>query len=83
MVSGLFVPVLGGLFWKNPKPMAAFWAMLLGGGTTISLVAFDLKMPLDLEPNLFGILVSLFTFVVLHFLLPEKFQKNGRDQNLD
>ncbi len=83
MVSGLFIPVLGGLFWKNPKPMAAFWAMLLGGGTTISLVAFDLEMPLGLEPNLFGIVTSLLTFVVLHFLLPEKFQKNGRDQNLD
>ncbi len=34
MVSGLFVPVIGALFWKHSTALAAFWAMLLGGMTT-------------------------------------------------
>jgi SSS family solute:Na+ symporter len=35
MVSGLFIPVLGALFWKKSHPIAAFLGMLLGGNHNI------------------------------------------------
>lgn len=71
MVSGLFVPVLGALFWKKSNPIAAFWSMLLGGSTTIGLILsnnklpFNLSLPQHLDANIFGITISLFTFIVL------------------
>jgi SSS family solute:Na+ symporter len=71
MVSGLFVPVLGALFWKKSNSIAAFWSMLLGGSTTIGLILSNNKLPLNyalpahLDANIFGISVSLFTFIVL------------------
>lgn len=65
MVSGLFVPVLGALFWKRRSPAAAVTAMVVGGGTTVALeLAFE-ELPLGLDPNLFGIAASAAVFVVL------------------
>lgn len=66
MVSGLFIPVIGGLFWKSPSPRAAFLAMLLGGGTTITLIAGNWDLPLDLDANIFGISISLVSFLILN-----------------
>ncbi|WP_115869110.1 sodium:solute symporter family protein [Marinoscillum furvescens] len=66
MVSGLFVPVLGGLFTRKPNPNAAFWSMLLGGGTTISLILLVEELPLGLDANIFGISISLITFLILN-----------------
>lgn len=37
MVSGLFVPLLGALFWRRKSSIAAFWAMLMGGVITVLL----------------------------------------------
>ncbi|MCX2741867.1 sodium:solute symporter family protein [Pontibacter anaerobius] len=45
MVSGLFVPVLGALFWKRRSSVAAFWAMLMGGVVTVSLQLGTLAAP--------------------------------------
>lgn len=39
MVSGLFVPIIGALFWKRRSSVAAFWAMLIGGAVTVILQA--------------------------------------------
>jgi len=65
MVSGLFVPVMAGLIVKNASSVAAFWAMLLGGLTTISLIIFGLPLPLGLDANIFGITLSIITFIVV------------------
>jgi len=71
MVSGLFVPVLGALFWKKSNPTAAFWSMLLGGSTTIGLILsknklpFNYTLPKELDANIFGISISLVTFLLL------------------
>ncbi|MFT6749351.1 MAG: SSS family solute:Na+ symporter, partial [Flavobacterium sp.] len=71
MVSGLFVPVIGALFWHKSNPIAAFWSMLLGGSTTIGLILSNNKLPLNyylpayLDANIFGISVSLITFILL------------------
>ena len=70
MVSGLFVPVLGILFWPGSKPMAAFWAMLVGGSVTLGLILSAATLPFSLDPIVFGILASLIVFAALNLLLP-------------
>jgi SSS family solute:Na+ symporter len=71
MVSGLFIPVIGALFWKKSHPIAAFWSMLCGGATTIILIIADNKLPLgmnlpeNLDANIYGISISLILFVTI------------------
>ncbi|MBK0368954.1 sodium:solute symporter family protein [Flavobacterium agrisoli] len=71
MVSGLFVPVLGALFWKKSHPTAAFWSMLLGGSTTIILILTKNNLSLShsltdkLDANIYGISISLLAFILL------------------
>ncbi len=69
MVSGLFVPVIGGLFIKNASPNAAFWSMLLGGGTTITLIILNLDLPMGLDPIIFGISISAISFLIINYIL--------------
>jgi SSS family solute:Na+ symporter len=68
MVSGLLVPVLAGLFTKKPSSRGALFSMLGGGLTTSILVVLDNPLPLDLDPNIFGILVSLLVYITTAFL---------------
>lgn len=131
MVSGLFVPILGALFWKKGSSVGAFGAMLTGGLITALLQAnkvtlstnltkqqvlekfnnlnalvdishidvstlspgkiinainstqiisnewLDLyfKLPLNLDPNVFGITASAIVFVVLSLLFPNENNK--------
>jgi SSS family solute:Na+ symporter len=70
MVSGLLIPVLGGLFWKRSTPAAAFWAMLVGGSTTVALTVASIRMPFGLDPNVFGLTASLLVFVVISMATP-------------
>jgi len=72
MVSGLFVPVLGAFYWHKSSPAGAFAAMLIGGGTTVSLVVSNLNLPYNLDPNVFGITASLVSFVLFTLLFPAK-----------
>ncbi len=72
MVSGLFIPILGALFWKRSSPVAAFWSMLIGGGTTLYLTVAQFKLPYGLDPNIFGISAGLILFIGLTFLFPRK-----------
>lgn len=77
MVSGLFVPVLGILWSKNPNRNAAFWAMVIGGFLTIALNIAStegiLKMPYGLDPMIGGIIVSTLLYVGISSL-PQKMQ---------
>jgi solute:Na+ symporter, SSS family len=68
MVSGLFVPVIAALFLKKASSTAAFYAMLLGGGTTITLILGNWPLPLGLDPNIFGISLSFITFTVINLI---------------
>ncbi|GIZ08465.1 sodium:solute symporter [Flavobacterium sp. UMI-01] len=71
MVSGLFVPVIGALFWKKSHSIAAFWSMVLGGSTTLFLILTKNKLPLgiqlsqNLDANAYGISLSALVFVTL------------------
>lgn len=72
MVSGLFVPVVGALYWKRANSTAALFSMIAGGLTTITLIIAKLPLPLELDPNIFGITLSALVFIVLGFILPPK-----------
>lgn len=72
MVSGLFVPVIGAFYWKRSSSIAAFWAMLIGGGTTIVLIVTSFELPLNLDANIFGISSSALIFFLFSYLFPSK-----------
>ncbi len=71
MVSGLFIPVLGGYYGKKHNPVAAFVAMLFGGSTTLALTEMEIALPLGLDPNIFGIAVSGVFFLIITWMLPK------------
>lgn len=65
MVSGLLVPVLGTLIFKNPNSKAALVAMILGGTTTLVLIISKLSLPFGLDANFFGISASAISFLII------------------
>lgn len=67
MVSGLLVPVLATMIWKKPSPGAALGAMIAGGGTTLTLILTEIKLPYELDANFYGIVISLLTFVAIQY----------------
>lgn len=67
MVSGLFIPVLAGIFLKTRSSRGAFWAMIVGGTTTLSLILSGLKLPFGLDANIYGILLAILTYSLFHF----------------
>jgi len=71
MVSGLFVPIIGALYWKRSSSIGAIAAMLTGGGTTLFLQLFVEQLPAGLDPNVFGITASLITFIAVSLLFPD------------
>ncbi len=78
MVSGLFVPVIGALYWKKSTPEGALVAMILGGGTTVTLqVAFE-TLPLGLDANVFGITASALSFIVVSYITAPKRRSANR-----
>lgn len=68
MVSGLFVPVIAGIFLKSPNNNGAFWSMIAGGTTTFSLILSGIDMPFGLDANIYGILLAAFTYFFFHFV---------------
>src|SRR6056297_3491326 len=71
MVSGLFIPLLGAFFGKRKNSLAAVWAMMVGGSTTLILTEMSIDLPLGLDPNIFGISASLVVFLMLTYLFPK------------
>jgi len=67
MVSGLFVPTLGGLIWKKVTSTAAFLSMLVGGGCAILLNVFPSLNPLD-EPILVALPLSALVLIMITVL---------------
>ncbi|MFT7035156.1 MAG: SSS family solute:Na+ symporter [Cyclobacteriaceae bacterium] len=64
MVSGLFVPIIGALYWKRATQLGAMTAMVIGGGTTIGLTLTKTEL-FGFDPNLYGILAALIAFILL------------------
>jgi SSS family solute:Na+ symporter len=73
MVSGLFVPVIFGLFTKMHSSLAAFLSMLFGGTFTLILMIMGHKLPFGLDPNIMGISISFITYLITY-----KIHKNAQ-----
>lgn len=65
MVSGLFVPVLFGLYSGNPSENAALVSMIAGGSITLILTLSDFDLPFDLDPIAFGLLTALTSYLLV------------------
>ncbi|MDX2430963.1 MAG: sodium:solute symporter family protein [Bacteroides sp.] len=63
MVSGMFIPLLAGLFSKKPNSLAALMSMIIGGVSTLTLIISDISLPLDLDASIFGIGASLIVYL--------------------
>lgn len=79
MVSGLLVPVVAGLFFGQRNPRAALSSMIIGGAVTAGLTILQVEMPFGLDPNLFGLSLSLVTFCSVTYF--EKFT-NSRSNSI-
>jgi len=82
MVSGLFIPTLGAYFWKRSSSAGAFMGIISGGGFTLVLMILEKSghSPLwfnkfGLDAAIYGIAVSLLTFVLGSLIFKEKIKK--------
>ncbi|WP_346858813.1 sodium:solute symporter family protein [uncultured Draconibacterium sp.] len=74
MVSGMIVPVLAALFLRNPNANAALVSMFAGGLTTLFLIVSEMELPLNLDANIFGIVLSVLSyFLVMLFAKKRRF----------
>lgn len=74
MVSGLLVPLIAAMFFKQTNWKAAIASMLSGGTTTIFLMSIEANLPFGLDANIFGISISLLTFISFSFLSTNKYK---------
>ncbi len=72
MVSGLFVPLVAGLFFGRNAPRVALASMLLGGVSTLLLSLLGVVLPWGLDPIAAGLLLS-----ALPFLYPQPNRPHG------
>ncbi|MCY1636379.1 sodium:solute symporter family protein [Marinifilum sp. D737] len=78
MVSGLFVPVIAALYGKRPNATAAIFSMISGGVTTVLLTTLGVKLPFDLDANIFGISTSVFVYLIFSLIYKKKYEKYNR-----
>lgn len=71
MVSGLLVPLIAAMFFKQSNWVAALASMIGGGITTITLTSFNVSLPFQLDANIFGITTAIFLFISVSFLFPK------------
>ena len=76
MVSGLFVPTLGALFWSRSSSRGALSAMVVGGLSTLLWKTKVLALPKvvavkGLDPIVYGLTLSLVVFITVSLLLPD------------
>ncbi|TVP44754.1 MAG: sodium:solute symporter family protein [Mongoliibacter sp.] len=78
MVSGLFVPILFGLFTEKRSPAAAVTAMISGGSVTAGLSVSGLSLPFGLDPNFFGVFASLAMYLLVYYMYNKKEQNKNK-----
>ena len=83
MVSGLFVPIIGALYWEKSSGIGAIAAMIFGGSTTVSLEVFMENLPAGLDANVFGITVSAIVFIAVSLAFPDDNTENITDKSAD
>lgn len=75
-VSGVFIPVVGGFFWKRATRAGATTALIAGSAIAFGRVGFGLTVPL-FSPELFTVGVCVVIFVVVSLLTGEKKPENA------
>ncbi len=76
MVSGLFMPTVGALFWRRSSAAGALAGITGGGGSTLALQAGLVPLPAawaatGLDPIIFGLTVSTILFVTVSLAFPD------------
>lgn len=72
MVSGLCVPIVASIFLKKRYPQPALVSMILGGVTTTALIVSEVKLPFELDQNIFGLSVAALSYVIVHQIYKNK-----------
>ncbi|MCB0764886.1 MAG: sodium:solute symporter family protein [Flavobacteriales bacterium] len=70
MVSGLLVPLVGAVFFGLRDARAALCAMVIGGATTVSLTILEVRLPLGLDANIFGIAAAAIVAILIARTFP-------------
>jgi SSS family solute:Na+ symporter len=65
MVSGLLVPLVAGLFFKQSSAFASIVSMITGGGLTLFLTLMNYDLVYGFDPIIFGLTASLISFIIL------------------
>ncbi|MCF8223185.1 MAG: sodium:solute symporter family protein [Bacteroidales bacterium] len=65
MVSGMIIPVVAALFTKRPDKQASLWSMITGGSVTFLLIVSGMKLPMELDPIIFGITASVIIYALI------------------
>ena len=65
MVSGLFAPVIGFIFFKNPKPNAGLLSMAAGAAVFGFFHFSGIPLPWEFDPVVPGVLASLITLFIV------------------
>jgi len=78
--TSYFFPIIGGLYWKRATKWGALAALIVGGGTQILLISYELfwlKLPLDtISPYLtehgalVGLALSAISFIGISLVTP-------------
>lgn len=66
MVSGLFIPVLAGIFLKKRSNKGAIYSMIFGGSSTLLLIVSGINLPFNLDANIYGISLALTVYLLFH-----------------
>lgn len=64
MVAGLLVPTLYMLFHRKPHPIAALFAIFVGGISTLLFQFSGIQIPFELDPIIPGLLLSWLGFSI-------------------
>lgn len=75
MVSGLLVPLIAGLFFRQNSPIASIVSMLTGGGITLFLTLMNFNLPLGFDPIIYGLSASLISFFIFRNIKSKKIWK--------
>lgn len=76
MVSGMLIPVVAALCFKNPNANAALVSMIVGGCTTLTLILSGIELPFGLDANIFGISAALISYLLVAITRKQDIQSN-------
>lgn len=82
MVSGLFIPTLGGYFWPKSSSAGALMGMVSGGGLFLALKLDLIRLPevisgYGFDATFFGIIFSAMVFVCFSIIFPHSPLQNA------